>query len=86
MVPAGFSSIVRGKFAGHIHVAYDTDSALFTQVGAITEAAMDTAFFVGQISESTDYALRVSKQQDMFSYRKQPEGLHKPADPALWQQ
>ena len=32
LIPAKYSYIVKGKFAGHVHYARDTDVNLFTQV------------------------------------------------------
>jgi hypothetical protein len=53
-----YKSIVRGKFSGHVHVAASTTKNLFTQVAAITQAATDTAFYMGKISKSDDFEIR----------------------------
>ena len=50
LVAAPYRQLIRGVFAGHVHYATATTSALFTQVGALTQEALDTAFFVATVS------------------------------------
>ena len=50
LAPPPYRPMVRGILAGHVHYASATTSALFTQVGALTQDALDTAFFVATVS------------------------------------
>ena len=50
LVAAPYRPLVRGVLAGHVHYASATTSALFTQIGALTQDAFDTAFFVATVS------------------------------------
>ena len=55
---------------GHVHYATATTSALFTQVGALTQEALDTAFFVATVSAAAP------------EIRLKRAGLHRYADQA----
>jgi hypothetical protein len=57
LVPDSYSSIVKGLFSGHIHTAESTNSQLFTQIPAISQGATTTGFFIGKISQASNYEI-----------------------------
>ena len=68
-VPHHARDLLRGSLSGHIHEAGSTTRDLFTQIGAISQAATDTAFWVAEVSSETGYALRVDRAADLYTYR-----------------
>ena len=79
LVAAPYRPLVRGVLAGHVHYASATTSALFTQIGALTQDALDTAFFVATVSTAAP------------EIRLKRAGLHRytgkagePAAPSKW--
>ena len=53
LVNVSFQSLVGGVFAGHVHYASSTTKYLFTQVPAITQAALNVAYFIATVSSSS---------------------------------
>eukprot|EP01041_Mallomonas_annulata_P005585 gene5585-11257_t len=78
-----YQGIVKGQFSGHVHYARDTDAKLFTQVPAISQYAFDTAYFIGKISKSNNYEIRLSVKNDLIRYDK-IRGKGKTSNPRLW--
>jgi len=80
-VPASFQPLIKGVFAGHVHYARATTAKLFTQVPAVTQAALNTAFFVVNVSTSApeirvelpymySYAFNSGKLPDASAWRQ----------------
>ena len=78
-VPAAYRALVKGVFAGHIHVAQSTTDKLFTQLGAISQASTNNAFVVATVSDAAP-EVRVDKSQ-IHSYTGD---AGKVSDPSKW--
>ena len=77
-VATPYRPMVRGVFAGHVHYASATTPDLFTQVGAITQNAVDVAFFIARVLPGEE--IRMTRSQ-LHRYRGKA-GL--PADASQW--
>jgi len=74
MVPKGYEDMVRGILSGHVHRAETTTPPpqLFTQVPAISQNAVDNAFYVAQVGAKGDYRLFVDYHHDLYVYQGGP--------------
>jgi len=79
LVSGVYRSMVKGVFAGHVHYARSTSSDLFTQVPAITLAALDVAYWVASVSED---APEVRLRRDGLYHYKGAYG--EPANSLMW--
>jgi len=75
LVPESEKDIIRGVMSGHIHRAFSTTPNLFTQLGAVSQAAVDTGFYLTTIDSSNDYAIVVDRDRDLYVYKDTPERL-----------
>ena len=78
-VPEPYRALIKGVFAGHIHVAQSTTDKLFTQLGAISQASTNNAFVVATVSDAAP-EVRVDKSE-IHVYQGD---AGKVSDPSMW--
>merc|ERR1719228_2641121 len=78
-IPKEYRGIIKGVLAGHVHKGESTTSDLLTIIPAITQAAVDTAFYLATVSEFSPEI--IVKKKEMIYYRGKSG---KVADPKMW--
>jgi len=78
-IPEEYRGIIKGVFAGHVHVGLSTTTDLLTIVPAVSQAATDTAFYLATVSESSPEI--ILKKKNMIRYCGRSE---KVASPTKW--